>query len=1840
MAGGSAGISITGGSQAALGANLRTDGGSVSLTGAVTLTTASATIDTDQNVGGSAGAITALTSIDGSVANANALIADARESGGGTGGQVTFSGAIGSSMRLGGLAVLGNAASFGSTANNVGNLAVALTGPNQDLSFTNTADLTIGAVAPASGITTNTGNVTVSVSSGTLTISGPINTIGGAAISGTHTGAIALNASGGATLNGPSGDVTTGSSFTVNADTDHNGGAYLQNAGADVSAAGVTIIASDVTLAGTIASAGNVTFLAANDASTIGIAANGGLSLSDAELDAVSAAGTLIVGSTSNTGGITIAGTSALTQDAKNLQFTTGGTIAIGNNNVTTTGSVGLAAASISTGSGAIVAPTITAQTASGMALRTNASALNLTNTGSGNIIVTNTGAVGVSGSNALGGLNVTTDSAVTAAGPLNAASVGLTGTSVALDNSVTAGTLSLTATAGSITQTAALSAGTLTGSATGAAMLANPANAIASIGPFAANGLTIVDGAGGLIVSGSVNAGPGAASITTSGNLAVNGTIDGNGVTLTANGGAIQLGAAVDAHAGTAALQGPVSVTAAATVSGANVNFAGVVNGNAALTVSTAGTATFGGAVGGTTPLASLLANAATTAVNGGLVETSGTQTYNGAVTLGANTTFSGTGATFAAGITANGFDLALDFSGTTALNGSSFTGVHNLSTGNGGATTLSGTIATSGTQAFGDAVTLSGNAIATSSGAGATGNVTFGTVDATFPGAQSLTVNTAGTTTFGAAVGGAVALASLTTNAAGTTAITGGSITTTGAQTYHDAVTLGATTTLTSTALGGVTFDAGLNGANALTIDTSGTTTFSGMVGDQVALTSLTTNAGGTTAINGGFVNTGGAQTYNDAVTLGGATTLTSQNGGAITFGNTVHTDTALTISTAGSATFTRVISGAGGLVQNGSGTMTLSALNTYTGATTVNAGTLLVDGSIASSSLVTVNGGATLGGSGTTGAVTVASGGILAAGASPGILHTGALELQAGAVLKIEIAGGSAGTGFDQIDVTGAVTLTGATLSLSLVAPYLPTAGDSYIIIINDGTDDVTGTFSGLAEGTFFQVGGSSYRITYQGGSGNDVVLTAFNDAPVLTSASPVFPAITEDDVTNAGQLVSDFRGAVTDADATTTFGIAITSASTGGGHWQYQLSGSSTWIDVSTPDAAHALLLRDEDRIRFLPDAANGTSASFTYRAWDQSSGAAGLTADTSTNGGVTAFSTTENTASLTVSSINDAPAQAANTGLTVGEGGTAPITATQLSFTDVDAGAPSPTYTLTTAPQHGTLLRNGVSLPAGGTFTQADVAAGLITYTHDGGETTADSFGFSVSDGTATVTGQTFAFAVTPVNDPPVAQAGSASGDEDTVITGTLQVNDSDNSAFSYALVQDAAHGTVTIHADGTFSYTPDGDYFGPDSFTYKANDGSTDSNVATVTLTVSAVNDAPTVGTPVQLTPIGVNSGAHTITRNDLLANVHDVDSAMLQVANLRIDAGNGTLVDNHDDTWTYTPKNNDDTFVKFAYEVTDGAATVADSATLDIEAAQQAPALGTPGNDSYTAPTGNSQFDAHGGLDTITFGFKLTDATFTWSGNEVIVDTATSHTVLSGFEVFEFTDGTVNTADGDRLVDDLYYYTQNHDVWNAHVSADTHYHAIGWKEGRDPSAFFSLSTYLSLNPDVKAAGIDPLLQFDQGGWKTARPVDRIRQRRLSGGQSGREGRGHRSAVSLPGGRLRRKAASRSRRPRCLRRMASTMSITCSTIRTSRRRTSIRSCTSRPSAGRKGAIRTPISTRPAISRTIPTSLPRASTRSITMISPAGRKDAIRRPTSTRSTISATTPTSRRRTSIR
>ncbi|MDF2577401.1 MAG: hypothetical protein K0S74_885 [Chlamydiales bacterium] len=153
---------------------------------------------------------------------------------------------------------------------------------------------------------------------------------------------------------------------------------------------------------------------------------------------------------------------------------------------------------------------------------------------------------------------------------------------------------------------------------------------------------------------------------------------------------------------------------------------------------------------------------------------------------------------------------------------------------------------------------------------------------------------------------------------------------------------------------------------------------------------------------------------------------------------------------------------------------------------------------------------------------------------------------------------------------------------------------------------------------------------------------VVTTSVNDAPILTAANPVMTTITATNTTNIGQTVASILGtSVTDIDFGAVEGIAITAApiTSGAGTWQYSLNGGTTWIAYPAVSTTTALLLRDTDRVRFLPDGTYQASGSFSYYAWDQTSGTAGSTANVTTRGGTTAFSTVGDTATISVTGLH-------------------------------------------------------------------------------------------------------------------------------------------------------------------------------------------------------------------------------------------------------------------------------------------------------------------------------------------------------------------------------------------------------------------------------------------------------------------------------------------------------------------------------------------------------------------------------------------------------------------------
>ena len=181
------------------------------------------------------------------------------------------------------------------------------------------------------------------------------------------------------------------------------------------------------------------------------------------------------------------------------------------------------------------------------------------------------------------------------------------------------------------------------------------------------------------------------------------------------------------------------------------------------------------------------------------------------------------------------------------------------------------------------------------------------------------------------------------------------------------------------------------------------------------------------------------------------------------------------------------------------------------------------------------------------------------------------------------------------------------------------------------------------SGSVAVTVYVSDGQAYSLTVF-----TLTVTAVNDAPVLdNSGTMTLTTITEDQTTNGGNTVAAIIASaggdrITDPDAGAVEGMAITALTSGNGTWQYSINGGGSWSNVGAVSGNSALLLRATDLLRFVPDAQNADSANVTFRAWDQTSSSAGSKVDVSVNGGTTAFSTATETASITVTAVNDAP----------------------------------------------------------------------------------------------------------------------------------------------------------------------------------------------------------------------------------------------------------------------------------------------------------------------------------------------------------------------------------------------------------------------------------------------------------------------------------------------------------------------------------------------------------------------------------------------------------------------
>ena len=589
---------------------------------------------------------------------------------------------------------------------------------------------------------------------------------------------------------------------------------------------------------------------------------------------------------------------------------------------------------------------------------------------------------------------------------------------------------------------------------------------------------------------SSSASTGPGAVTYNNNGAISFTASSTAGSATVN-NNGDVEFND--NSTAGTATFSNQAVINFQDSASASSAHITNAVTGTLTFnSTSTAGTATIGNS-------GALQFNNSSTAGSAAITTTSG-----------ATITFNDTSTASAAHI-----DLvaaALSFSNsstagnaTVTMSNVLFPGAvefHDTSTaGNGNFAIIGSSGAGLGTLTFFDTSTAGNATIANNPGIGSGGSTIFGILggtDTSNAGTAHITNNNLGSTSFLANT--SAANATITNNNGGNT-------------NFQDQSTAGSATIINNNG-GTTTFGVPIVGIDTATAGSANITNNSGGSTEFLAATT----AGNATILNnsGGFLQfgdsgggTGTATAGNSTITNNGTTsfnanttagssTITTNSGGNVFFFDTSTGGSARFITNAGgsfdmsglssagmtagsiegagsyvlgaknlaagnnnlSTIVSGVISGIGGsLTKVGAGTLTLSGINTYTGATTVNAGTLIVDGSIAASSLTTVNTGATLAGIGTVGSTAIA-GGTLAPGSAAGsafgpLAVQGNLSFTAASTYMIQVSPANAG----RTNVSGTATLGGATVN----AVFLPGSYVNRQYTIVNATGSVSGTFN---------------------------------------------------------------------------------------------------------------------------------------------------------------------------------------------------------------------------------------------------------------------------------------------------------------------------------------------------------------------------------------------------------------------------------------------------------------------------------------------------------------------------------------------------------------------------------------------------------------------------------------------------------------------------------------------------------------------------------------------------------------------------------------------------------
>jgi len=274
----------------------------------------------------------------------------------------------------------------------------------------------------------------------------------------------------------------------------------------------------------------------------------------------------------------------------------------------------------------------------------------------------------------------------------------------------------------------------------------------------------------------------------------------------------------------------------------------------------------------------------------------------------------------------------------------------------------------------------------------------------------------------------------------------------------------------------------------------------------------------------------------------------------------------------------------------------------------------------------------------------------------------------------------------------------------------------------------------------------------------------------------------------------------------------------------------IAGFATDISAGTKESEQTVtfVLSNNNTNLFKSGPAISADGTLTFTPADNKSGDATVTVFVQDDGG-TALGGVDKSASKTfnikVTAVNDAPVAVAQTVSTVED------TAKAITLAGTDEEGSTLTYTVVRQPTLGTLSGTAPNL----------------TYTPDANKSGADSFTFKVNDGANDSATATVTILVAAANDAPEAQDQAVTTSEDVAVAITLGGSDIDGDALTYVVVAGPTKGELVGTAPN-LEYVPNAEASGVDSFTYKVNDGTVDSAVKTVSITIEPVNDAPVAG--------------------------------------------------------------------------------------------------------------------------------------------------------------------------------------------------------------------------------------------------------------------------------------------------------------------------------------------------------------------------------------------------------